>query len=371
MAGNFWDSIMERAPRQLRFTRAGRILVGIALAAGLAAMNTGNNLLFFGWGMVLSAIVVSGVLSEATLRALWGNADLPPQARVGEPALIPVTVHNASKHLPAYALEVLLDLQGPDRMLRAAAPYLLRMAPRGASAMFARFTPSRRGSYHIVQMAAQTAYPFGFFEKSRRLRIAADLHFWCFPKSVDVGALVQSVAARLGDAPLPQAGSGDDFFSLRPYRTGDDMRRVAWRRSARMGRWVVVETEAVTGRELVLDLQLIPSATPEAIEHAIGTLGSLAEGLLERGFRVGIWAPGTLLAPAAGTRQRWEILLALAKLEPQKAMPRTPWNERMARLALVGDAAMPPKDFTTLTVRVPEREGARPAPPATPTRVAS
>ena len=370
MAGNLWERMVDRAPRQLRFTRAGRVLVSIALAAGLAAMNTGNNLLFFGWGMVLSAIVVSGVLSEATLRALWGNTDLPQQARVQESALIPVTVHNASKHLPAYAVEVLIDLRGPEGTVQAAAPYQLRMPPHSEVALFAQFVPQRRGVYEIVQMAAKTAYPFGFFEKSRRLRIAANLNFWCFPKSVDVSSLVQAVAARLGDAPLPQAGSGDDFFSLRPYRAGDDMRRVAWRRSARMGRWVVVETEAVTGRELVLEMQLIPSATPEAVEHTISTLGSLAEGLLQRGFRVGIWAPGTLLAPASGGRQRWEILLALAKLQAASPMPRPPWGERMARLALVGEAAMPPKTFNATILRVPPQAMEQP-PGAAATQVAS
>ena len=55
-----WKRFWERAPRQLEFTREGKILVAIALAVGAAAINTGNNLLLLGWGLVLSAIVISG-----------------------------------------------------------------------------------------------------------------------------------------------------------------------------------------------------------------------------------------------------------------------------------------------------------------------
>ncbi|HET6344518.1 MAG TPA: hypothetical protein VFH51_06275, partial [Myxococcota bacterium] len=109
----FWQRFWDRAPRQLRFTRAGRVLVSIALAAGLAAMNTGNNLLFFGWGMVLSAIVVSGVLSEATLRVLQGQVSVPSELRADLPANLPLSLYNASRRLPAFAVELVAELHGP------------------------------------------------------------------------------------------------------------------------------------------------------------------------------------------------------------------------------------------------------------------
>ena len=54
-----------RARRRLRTTRAGAALIAVTFASGFAAFNTGNNLLFFGWGLLLSSIVVSGILSEA------------------------------------------------------------------------------------------------------------------------------------------------------------------------------------------------------------------------------------------------------------------------------------------------------------------
>src|SRR3990172_1988785 len=62
--------------RQPRFARSVKVTsVGIrylllCLAVGLAAVNTGNNLLYLLFAMMLSLILVSGILSERTLRSL-------------------------------------------------------------------------------------------------------------------------------------------------------------------------------------------------------------------------------------------------------------------------------------------------------------
>ena len=40
---------------------------------GFGAINTGNNLLYLLLGMMLGLIIVSGVMSEAMLRRLWGE----------------------------------------------------------------------------------------------------------------------------------------------------------------------------------------------------------------------------------------------------------------------------------------------------------
>src|ERR1700743_3004921 len=57
-------------PRRLRFTREGKFFVGITLGVGFAAINTANNLLYLLLGMLLALIVVSGIMSELSLRDL-------------------------------------------------------------------------------------------------------------------------------------------------------------------------------------------------------------------------------------------------------------------------------------------------------------
>ena len=74
------DRITRVSGRSLRPTGAGRVVLLLAFAVGFAAMNTGNNLLFFGWGLVLSSIIISGILSESTLQAASATP-LAPVAR--------------------------------------------------------------------------------------------------------------------------------------------------------------------------------------------------------------------------------------------------------------------------------------------------
>ena len=78
-------------PRKLRPTRAGWIFCVLTFGVGFAALNTGNNLLFLGWGMVLSAIVLSGILSEATLRVTRVTLRPPVDPRAQEAVSVPRT----------------------------------------------------------------------------------------------------------------------------------------------------------------------------------------------------------------------------------------------------------------------------------------
>jgi uncharacterized protein (DUF58 family) len=323
-----WRRFWEAAPRQLAFTRSGRVLVALAFATGFAAINTGNNLLFLGWGLVLSAIVLSGVLSESVIKNLVVSAGPLPQVRAGELTQLCLRLTNNSRRTPGYAAEVTADVVSPVGELEVAAPGELRLEPGSVRELRAPFVPTRRGRHELRSLRVRTSYPFGFFEKGRRFVPEADA-FWVMPPVVPVDELLQQVETATGEAPARRPGPGDDFFALRPFRVGDDPRRIAHRRSARTGRWVVRESEAAVGGAVLLELVLPRASTPDdgaaaddARELAIAALGSLVEVLLARGRSVGVIAPGLFLPAEAGDGQRWRVLMGLARLDPGAPRPR-------------------------------------------------
>src|SRR5512147_2227428 len=77
-----------RLPRRLRITREGKYYVGITLGVGFAGINTGNNLLYLLLGLLLALIVISGVLSEMSLRHLRITRRLPRRAQVERPHVV-------------------------------------------------------------------------------------------------------------------------------------------------------------------------------------------------------------------------------------------------------------------------------------------
>lgn len=359
----FWRRFWRNAPRQLEFSRDGKVIIGLTFAIGFAAINTGNNLLFLGWGLMLSAILISGVLSEATLRPLSILASPPTAARAGEISLIPMQLSNAAQRLPAYAVEAGGTVEDPaGESLTATAPYQLRLEPDSHHRIGARFTPARRGRHRIGALRTRTSYPFGFFTKSKRHSPPKRAEFWVMPAAVDVSGLATLLFSRLGEEAAQVAGAGEDFFSLRPYRHGDDVRRVHWRRSARTGRWVVIETEAYRGTQLMLELCLPPvepGADDERVEITISTLGSLAEDLLARGLSVGAHGPDLAVLPEAGPRQAHIILLALARLEVGAGRPSLYEAAGAVHVAVVSPGAAAP-EHCDVVVDVPVPRASEP-----------
>ncbi|MGA9989565.1 MAG: hypothetical protein WBP69_17440, partial [Terriglobales bacterium] len=87
-------------------TRAGLIYILISVVIGIAAINTGNNLLYVIVAALLSAIVVSGIASALVLRSLTLDVHLPEHVFASRPMLARLLLGNASSWLPSFSVRV-------------------------------------------------------------------------------------------------------------------------------------------------------------------------------------------------------------------------------------------------------------------------
>ena len=332
-----WQLFWDRSPRQLKVQRDGRVILLIALASGFAAINTGNNLLFLGWGMVLASIVISGVLSESTLRILKVEVTPPLLGRVNESASIALRLKNEASHSPAFATRYTVRLLHKKQKLLVPGPFRLRVEASSQMDLHARFVPSSRGLYDVEYAEARTAYPFGFFEKIRRFAKKNHHSFWVAPARLPVADLATSVYTRLGYAPARVPGLGEEFFSLRDFREGEDAREIHWRTSLRMGKPLVREHEAMAGNKVILQLSHSRAKERDA-EKDLALFCSVAESLLEQGLSVGVLAPGIFIAPATGRRQVTQVLLGCASVNLEDGLPAYRVRADTAHLIL-GDMA--------------------------------
>src|SRR2546428_3546346 len=83
--------------RTLWPTRDGWWCLGAALGLGFAAINTGNNLLYLLVSMLLGLIIVSGVLSEQSIRRVRVEPVLPDELFAGQLALFGARVANRKR----------------------------------------------------------------------------------------------------------------------------------------------------------------------------------------------------------------------------------------------------------------------------------
>jgi uncharacterized protein (DUF58 family) len=125
-----------------------------------------------------------------------------------------------------------------------------------------------------------------------------------------------------GPIPARQAGSGVDFFGLRPYQAGDRMRWVNWRVSARHERSMFTnefEQERIADIGLILDARKqndIATRKGMLYDRSIQAAASLADMFIKQGNRVGMLIYGRGregVFPGYGNVQRERILRALGR----------------------------------------------------------
>lgn len=273
-----------RPPRRLKLTRDGKYFIGITFGVGFVAVATANNLLYLMLGMLLSLIVVSGVLSEMSLRHLRVTRRLPTRAQVGRPHLVEIEVHNDKRRMPSYAIEV--------EDLRAGQPadkrcFFLKISPRSAQVAAYRRTPARRGLDRHVGFRVATRFPFGFFEKSREIPWEGELVIY---PGVDPVRLSQDeTGQRLGGGAAQGRGTGDEVIGVRPMREGDDPRDIYWRKSTASTQMVLMERAREARRDVRLEIDNVHAdARPspewdERFERRLRHVASLAVAHLKRG----------------------------------------------------------------------------------------
>jgi len=309
--------------RRLAFTRMGRWYTGLTIAIGLAATNTGNNLLFLVLGLLLASIVVSGILSEQSLKGVRVERRLPAVATAGQPALIGLLARNGKGRAPSFSLEI-REAHGdvPGR------GFLVLLPARQAAEVAYRFLPQRRGVHRFEQIEVATRAPFGLFEKSRPVDAPAELVV--FPRQVPAPPSSSGALAREGERPQDRIGLGLEVHSLRDHRAGEDSRSIHWKSSARAGRLIGVDREQERRKRVCVLLDQRP-LEGEPLERAVELAAALVTRELEGGAEVSVALAGQFLPAASGEAHRHAALRMLALVQPGTGLP-PPQPDREASL---------------------------------------
>lgn len=312
-------------PRQLRFTREGRVFVLATLGVGAAAVNTGNNLLYLVLGLLLSLIVLSGILSELVLRDVRVVRRLPRRAFAGSPCLVELAVTNDKKRAPSYSIEI-EDWAPDDPCDRRC--YFLKVAPGAEVVASYERTPQKRGTLRFGELRIRTRYPFGLFEKTRRIADEAELvvypalakHARPEPAGGSEGPEVEST----------RRGPGSEIAGVRDYASGDEARAIHWKRTASLGKLVVRERQRDVARRLTLVIDearprgIDPIAWDAAFERVLSEAARTAERALAEGASVEAVArsgrsPAVL--PGRAPDPIWRFLALLRPLSSEDAPP--------------------------------------------------
>ncbi len=294
-----------RPHRTIWPTRDGWWCLAAAVGVGFAAMNTGNNLLYMLASLLLGLIVVSGILSEQSMRRLRLRPIVPDELYAGRPALAGAWVVNHKRRLASHS--VTLEAVGGRRV------YLERIAAGAERLATWEVSLPARGRQRLPGVRVTTRFPFGLFVKATRVLLQDEVIV--FPAIGPApGTRMREVAAG-GPRAARRRGRGHDLYNLREYRAGDDERLIHWRISAKTAVLMVRELEADTTDDVRIVLGGSPSA-PSRVEQAVSEAASLAVHLLRAGGRVELTGPGIFVPLARGPAHVRRLLTALALWQP-------------------------------------------------------
>ncbi|MGA7287447.1 MAG: DUF58 domain-containing protein [Terriglobales bacterium] len=337
-------------------TRAGMIYILTSVLIGIAALSSGNNLLYVVVAALLSAILVSGVASALVLRSLQLDVHLPEHVFAGRPMLARLLLRNLSSWLPSFSVRVVPAKRNnknkvrwgweastfgwprnrapqdqwfrlPDRRLRRLrepeekpilqeSVYFPFLAPGQELRADLEISFRARGRYSEKNFGLATRFPFAFLMKTRRINLPREVIV--YPGVEPTDQFLEVLPMVTGEFETFISGRGNDLYLIREYLPDDSARHVDWKATARTGALKVREFSREDERKLrIIFDNPAPGVLPTAAyERGVRLAASLAWHFYHEDVEVSFVAPG--FDPSEDV---FAFLRYLALVEPQEATP--------------------------------------------------
>ena len=318
--------------RRLGITRTGEIAaIGSVFLWVMARVVAGKAMYLFAYGTLL-LLLVAIAIAPRRLKLQGTRAGLFPRAQEGDRLDVEVKLL-ANRSVSNFVLEE----QVPERLGIPVRVPISKLSSGTEISHFYGLRCTRRGVYKVGPLVAVAGDPLGL---SQRETVVAE------PFELLVHPRVELVSDRpltrqFEDPPIrPPVSkpwpSGLEFYGMREYSPGDDLRRIVWRASARTGKIMVREAEQGITDQVTIMLDTDRGShsrdgegLSESFEAGIRVAASLGVRHLREGYEVKCETNGgPLTRSLRGATSQLMLLDSLARLE----MAREPLTNLLMRL---------------------------------------
>jgi uncharacterized protein (DUF58 family) len=183
---------------------------------------------------------------------------------------------------------------------------------QGNSRVTVRFACPQRGLHRVPALTAETRFPLGTFRVWTVWRPAAEVLVYPAPESHPPP--LPPGEPRSGGAAALQKQSTGEFDGVRPYRRGDPLKTVVWKKAAKADELVSRDAQQMQHFELWLDLAHTghPGAPSAALEQRLSRLCAWVLAADRQGMPYGLRLGDREIAPATGEAHKRVCLQALA-----------------------------------------------------------
>jgi len=340
--------------------RKGWLSLGAALAFFVAGRAIGRPELYVVGATI--GLLVAGAMLYVKLTPL--SIDVarelhPPRVHAGSPSRIDLRVRNLGR-----LRSPVLHLRDGVSGTRGANLIVPPLAAEGVARAAYRLPTERRGILTVGPLDVMLSDPFGLTNVAMQASGVSELTV--YPHIDDVAPVPQTTGNDpMAGAEHPNAlgRNGEDFYALRQYVVGDDLRRVHWPSTARHDELMVRQDELPwQGRATVLLDVRSSTNSAESLELAISAAASIVTANARRQDLVRLVSTdGGDSGFAAGHAHVESILEHLASVEATNEANYRRVIDRLARSSTGGAlvvvvATVPPGEIEQI-VRLRKRFG--------------
>jgi uncharacterized protein (DUF58 family) len=309
---------MLRFQRKVGITPIGLLAIFLFFMLwGLGKLVAGKTMYLFAYG-TLALVIVTYMTGRRSLPLTGERSEVRARAREGEILGVDLVLHS-KRRLSTIVLEELI----PERLGQ---PVQLPIATLHSGQDIAhsyRLQCRRRGAYKLGPLIARWGDPLGLTQ--REMVLVPEFELLIHP-SIEVVS-DRPLTRHFEDPPIrPPVSkpwpSGLEFYGMREYSPGDDLRRIVWRAFAKTGTLMVREAEqGITDQiSIILDTNRAfhsREETSESFEAAVRVCASLGVKHLSEGYSVAVMTnEGPLTRKLRGPGSPMQMLDACARVEP-------------------------------------------------------
>lgn len=242
-------------------------------------------------GAAAAALVIAAVVVVARLKL---QLDIrrevhPPRVHAGTPARVTLDITNRARRRTP-----LLNLRDPVGEGRSATVVVAPLAAGDTVRATYRLPSDRRGVLQVGPLDVHAGDPFGLASTSTPGAPVVELTVW--PRVDEVPPLPHTIGDDPhggSDHPNALTGAGDDFYALRPYVVGDDLRHVHWKSTARRDELMVRQDEMPwQGRATILLDTRADAHDEHTFERAVSGTASVVVACAKRRYLVRLLTTG-------------------------------------------------------------------------------
>ena len=304
----------------MKLTRNSLYFIVITIIIFIAGWNTRANLLFFIGYLLVGIFIIAIIFSARNLKGLNVQRKTEPVAFQNQVVDVELKIDSVAPRLFLLIKDKFLPAIESDREKN----FFIYSTKKDESIIFRySVTVTTRGRHMLGPSQVTSLYPFLLVSRNSIEENYTSILIYPEISRIMNFPTYEQILTSSSNKIITTIGGSNEFYGIREYQSGDSIRIIDWKVSARFNKLVVKEFEKQLGHSsyIILDINsegLIGSGADSNFERSINITASIIKNRIDNNDNIGmIWGRDHIF-PSTGHEQLYAILNNLALLKPDK-----------------------------------------------------